>query len=230
MIKRFTAFFLALFIMVPNIKSEGVLNTSTPDQLFSLGVRIGFNTSNKTFANTPSTLYNNNSWGTGFNLGVVANLNFKEYLSIQPGLFFESRSGNYTYLYWYNDYFGEYQEHWAMGHQRSYNVTVPVMAIVKFKLSENLKTSVELGPYFQYIFKYDASLLTVPYQVPQTTTFATYLAEPRSVDGGLKMGAGIQFLKHYYLGVHYLAGFCNAWRLPEGGKKKEWTFTVGYDF
>ena len=230
MMKRLFLCMAALAVITIQIQGQRFLDTSAPSQFFTVGARVGINTSNCSFPTTPSTLYNNNSWGTGFDAGVIANLNIREYLSIQPGLFFESRSGNYSYLYWYYDFKEDYQEYWDMGHQRSYNFTIPVMAIVKFKIMDKFKPMAEFGPYFQYTLKHNGDGIVVPYQVPQTTTFSTFVAKHNNFDFGFKMGIGLQFFDHYYFGVHYLAGASNSWKEPQGGKNKEWSFTIGYDF
>lgn len=226
---------LVLLIIVASLsffesKAEGVIDTSPAEKLFSIGVRLGFNTGNTTFPNTSLNLYNNNSWGLGFTGGVVANINIKEYISIQPGFFFDMKSGGYSYLYWYNNQNGEYQEYWRMGHSRNYNMTVPVMAVVKFDINDNMKFTSELGPYFQYKFKETGIDLEIPYQVDQTTTFSSYIAEKNNFDAGVKIGGGILIRNHFYFGAHYLAGFAKAWKVPQGGHNKEWTFTIGYDF
>lgn len=229
MIKRIALIIGVVIVSMQSMHGQSVFDKSDPNQFFTIGARIGFNTSSNSFPNTPTTLYNNNSWGTGFDAGLVASLNIKNYLSIQPGFFFESRSGNYSYLYWYNDYYGKYQEHWDMGHYRSFNFTVPIMAIVKFDVLDKLTPMLEVGPYFQYSFKNTGIDNEIPFQLPQTTAFSSYKAEKNKIDIGVKMGVGMEFLKHYYIGVHYLAGACKVWKQPSGGKNKEWMFTIGYD-
>ena len=67
------------------------IDTSTADNFMTLGARIGFNTSNATRDKEPA-LTNLDSWGTGFDAGVVVSLNFLNCVSVQPGFFFESRT------------------------------------------------------------------------------------------------------------------------------------------
>ena len=213
------------------INAQEFFDTSGPSSRFTLSARMGINTSNRTFPSGHYNLWNKNSWGLGFNIGVLANLNFKEYFSLQPGIFYESRSGDFSYVTDYLDGLNQNQTHYEMGHLRSYYVTIPLMAIVKFNLASNIKWSAELGPYFQYCFSESGqNNVTVLYRLPQSNLYATYTAQHRSMDAGLKIGTGLQVYKHYYVGVHYLAGFCSAWKLPEGGKNKSWQFTLGYDF
>ena len=165
------------------------------------------------------------------NIGALVNLNFKEYLTLQPGIFFESRSGDYSYLTSYLNYLGKEDNHYELGHIRGYYITIPVMGVVKFNLAETIKWSVEFGPYFQVGLKQTGvNNVTVLYRLPQSNAYSKYTAKHSSVDVGLKMGTGLRFYEHYYVGVHYLAGLCNAWSQPSGGKNKSWAFTVGYDF
>lgn len=219
---------------IPSVaKGQQFFDTSDAPKFFTLGARLGFNTSNRTF---PKGKYSNfivTSWGTGFDAGVVANLNFKEYLTLQPGFFFESRSGNLVNI---ADYYIDnvidplfMTTYYALGHRRDYYFTIPVMGVVKFNLADKIKWNVELGPYFQILLKETGGQNNVilwdyiPAQV-------SYLAQHRSFDVGLKMGTGLQLYSHYYIGVHYQAGLCDAWKLPSGGKNKAWMFTLGYDF
>ena len=214
-----------------SLKAQEFFDTEDAPQFFSLSARIGFNTSNKTFPAGHFNLWNHNSWGTGLNIGALANLNFKEYLSLQPGIFFESRSGDYSYLTNYLNYLNEQDTHYEMGHIRGYYITVPVMAIVKFNLAENIKWMVELGPYLQLALKQTGvNNVNVLYRLPQSNTYSSYKANHRSFDAGLKIGTGLRLYEHYYVGVHYMAGLCHAWSLPQGGKNKSWVFSVGYVF
>ncbi|MCH5230898.1 MAG: PorT family protein [Muribaculaceae bacterium] len=222
--------FVALF-SVGTVKGQDFFDTSDATKFFTLGGRIGFNTSNRTFPSGHFNQWSNNSWGIGFNVGAVANLNFKEYLTLQPGIFYESRSGNYAYLTEYINYYGTTSSYYEMGHLRAYYITVPVLGVVKFNLADYIKWSVEFGPYFQVKLKETGqNNVTVLYREPQSNQYLQYTARHRNYDIGFKMGSGLQFFQHYYVGFHYLAGVCNAWKLPSGGRNKSWMFTVGYDF
>ena len=230
--KIFIKIIIGIILLIPSkINAQEFFDTSQATSFFSLGARLGFNTSNKTFPSGYYNIWNNNSWGTGFTGGIIANLNFREYLSIQPGLFYESRSGDYNYFTEYLNTFNEATVHYDMGHVNTYNVTVPIMAIVKFNLADYIKWSVELGPYVQYTFKQiGQNNIEILYRLPQSSSYSSYIAAHKDYDVGLKLGSGLQFFRHYYIGFHYMAGLMNAWNLPPGGKKKSWQFTVGYDF
>ena len=219
------------FLCPPIVRAQEFFDTSEASTFCSFSARLGFNTSNKTFPDGYFTLWNHNSWGTGVNVGGLVNLNFREYLSLQPGLFIESRSGDYAYLTNYLNYATKEDTHYQMGHLRGYYVTIPVMAIVKFNLAENIKWSVELGPYFQWAGRQTGdNNIIVLYRLPQNTGYSQYTAKHETLDAGAKVGTGLQFFQHYYIGMHYLAGFRHTWKQPEGGKNKSWVFTLGYDF
>ena len=220
------------------MNAQPFFDTSDAPQLFTFGGRIGFNTSNRTFPAGNYSNYMMTSWGTGFNIGAVANMNFKEYLSLQPGFFFESRSGNLVnivdyYTETYNPSTGQFETlektHYEVNHLRAYYFTIPIMGIAKFNLAENIKWMVEFGPYLQFCLK-ETGENNVEMLTTQGLNYRTYVAEHHGFDVGLKMGTSLKLYDHYYVGVHYLAGLTNAWKYPSGGKNKSWMFTVGYDF
>lgn len=230
--KKLTPIILVIlsFLNCGTLNAQEFFDTSRPSNLFNLSVRVGFNTSNRTFPSGAYNAWNHNSWGLGFNMGVVADINIKDYLSIQPGLFYESRSGDFAYLTNYLDIANQTQTHYELGHLRAYYLTVPIMMVFKLNLSSKIKWLIDLGPYYQLKLKetgnYDISVL---YRLPESTTYGEYKAENKNYDVGLKIGSGLQFLRHYYIGVHYLAGFMDAWKLPAGGRNKSWEFTIGYE-
>ena len=212
-------------------QAEDFFSTSDADQLFNLGVRVGVNTSNRTVKNTVANIWNVNSWGTGFDAGVVADINFKNYISIQPGFFYESRSGAFAYQSAaYNDAGDPYVKT-QVGKGREYLFTVPIVASVHFNIIDELRWNVDFGPYMQFKLKstFDGKF---SYPEPTLNGGIGYFGDVKTsrFDLGFKMGTGLDIYKHYYVGVHYLAGLTHAWKLPSGGKNKSWMFTVGYDF
>lgn len=227
---------LALFCALSSIISsrcyaQEFFDTSESANFFTFGARLGFNTSNRTFPAGHHNLWNHNSWGLGFNLGVQGNINFRDYLTIQPGIFFTSHCGNYSYVTEYLDYIDQVQTHYEMGNYRSYYVTIPLMGIVKFNISSQLKWLVEAGPYYQlYLSGTGQDNINVIYRLPQSNQYDQYTAQLKKYDVGLKIGTGFRAFGHYYIGMHYLAGFMDAWKLPVGGRNKSWEFTLGYDF
>lgn len=200
-------------------------------KFFTFGARIGLNTSNRTVADKSCPgYYHNESWGTGFDLGVVANLNFRDFISLQPGFFFESRSGSFVLMDKASDGFG------LAGKRRSYNFTVPVIAVFGFNVTDDLRWTVEVGPYVSFLL--DSEMKNVHSLNEATAAVPLYAKKPASADFGFKMGTGLKLLSHYYIGAHYMAGCTDAWKNGAegimsknfGGVTKAWVFTLGYDF
>lgn len=223
--------------------AQSFFDTSTPSQLINFGARIGVNSSNRTVSDDFYNLWNKNSWGTGFDLGVVADINIRQYLSVQPGIFFQSRSGDYTYCsrLWVptvgtdGTITSEGQDLVQYGHGRTYNLYIPVVASVRFNLGSKVKWSVDVGPYvnFQLHSQGTPEVYKLKYAgIDGTPAYVEkHSAERNNVDFGFKLGTGFQFFSHYYIGVHYMAGATDVWK-TEGmnGRNKAWTFTAGYDF
>ena len=68
--------------------AQEFFDTGEPEEVFELGARLGINTSNSVTKKDFAPVYNHCSWGTGFDAGIVANLNILNYISVQPGFFF----------------------------------------------------------------------------------------------------------------------------------------------
>ena len=202
------------------------IDTGTADSFMNFGARIGFNTSNAT-TGLEGAAANLDSWGTGFDLGVVANLNFMQCLSVQPGFFFESRSHNYSYVTRPGTVL-EANTH-EYGHTRNTQFKVPVMAVFTMDPVENVRWSIDFGPVFNFgIGGSDKGTYEVADQLRSYKD--GYYDQRAKFDLGLKMGTGLTVLEHYYLGLHYEAGTCHVWKGHKGGHNKSWQFTLGYNF
>lgn len=231
-------------LMAGSASAQEFFSTASPDSDFTFGARIGLNTANRTVSHEAMPGYNVQSWGTGFDLGAVVNINIKNYLSLQPGLFFESRSGDYTFVTPVADenLDGTSGLIYATqaGHLRNYNFTVPVMASFHFNLSPDIRWDVEAGPYFQFLLgsSLKNKALTSTFGNAEPLDEPLFTRKPKGFDFGLKFGTGLRLFGHYTVAVHYEAGFLHAWKNLEygnltysyGGCNKAWLFTVGYDF
>lgn len=205
-------------------------STEQPESLFDIGLRAGVNTSNRNIHKNTFDIWNRNSWGTGFNIGAVVNLNFRDYISIQPGIFFDSRSGSWAYA----SSEGTDLNAGALtqfGKGRTYNINIPVLCAIHFNVTDNLRWNIEAGPYLQVKLKNDINgKFSYPARVSDhDTEYAT--ASLRTCDFGFKFGSSLDILYHYNVGIHYLAGCLDVWN-PSflGGRNKEWSFTIGYNF
>lgn len=218
------------------------LDTSAAPNLVTFGARIGVNSSNVTVSDDMFDLWNKNSWGTGFDLGVVADINIRNYIAIQPGIFFQSRSGDYTYAsrFWVptegedGTISNEARDMVQYGHLRSYNIYVPILASVRFNISDKVRWSVDVGPYFNIKLKSTGNgyIYDLRYEgIDKLATLHRTETERRGFDFGFKLGTGFKFFNHYYLSVHYMAGATDAWKTTGmGGRNKAWVFSAGYDF
>ncbi len=217
--------------------AEDFFSTDPVEKTFTFGARIGINTSNRTMDKQSMMEYNRQNWGTGFDVGFLANINFRNYLTIQPGVFFETRNGNYSIanIYGTDSYVVQ------NGDRRTYNLTIPVLASVHFNITDDIRWDVEAGPYVSFVMgsKIDDKLVIFaedPSDAGQNR--AEMDMKPKSTDFGLKFGTGLRILDHYYVGVHYMAGLVDGWKDHKvgnvkyslGGCTKAWVFTVGYDF
>lgn len=231
---KLRAFLSAIILAAAALSSAAsdLISTAPPSSLFNIGVRIGVNNSNRTFPAEGFNTWNVNSWGSGFDAGIVVNLNMKEFLAIQPGIFFDSRSGNYAYVQKFINRQNEDDNLTQLGHLRTYNITIPVMLSFRLNLAPSFQLIPEIGPYAQFKLKAsDSGKIDVVSQPEGTNLIYVDTAKSKFADFGLKIGAALSFRSRYSVGVHYLAGACDVWKEPvKGGKNKEWLFTVGYDF
>lgn len=224
---------------VAGASAADFFSTEECEDLFTFGARIGVNTSNRTIKDSAyPDCYHNESWGTGFDIGAVASINIRDYIAIQPGFFFQSRGGSYTLMGTARDSAlpDDGSEIAQAGKRRSYNFTIPIMAILRFNLTDDLRWHVEAGPYVSFVL--DSSLKNKRFVVNGTSETPLFMQKAANVDFGVKMGTALQILDHYYVGVHYMAGCIPAWKDREvgnitktyGGLTKAWVFSIGYDF
>lgn len=209
------------------LSAQEWVDTSEAEKMITLGARLGFNTSNSTRSGK-NALTNLDAWGTGFDAGVVVNLNLMNCLTVQPGFFFESRSHNYSYVQSSGSELIPYNVH-EYGHTRNTTFKVPVMGVFYLNPMEGLRWSFEFGPTFTFgLGGSDKGTFEIG---PDSKKFSDgYYDNRNKFDFSLKMGTGVQVLDHYYLGIHYEAGCNKVWKHGLSGRNKAWTFTIGYDF
>ncbi len=213
--------------------AQEFLDTEPAEYPFTFSVRAGVNTSNSTFPSGIFNQWNHNSWGTGVDAGIAVDLNMREYFSIQPGIFFQSRSGNYAYAHMFYNNDNQEDDFTQLGHYRSYNINIPILFSARFNLSQSLRWIVEAGPYFQWTF-HNTGKNKITAIRPQTSPISpvyTIHPETKPIDIGLKFGSGFKINDLISLYVHYMAGCRRVWKAPvAGGHNKAWVFSVGYDF
>lgn len=214
-------------------------STAECPSFLDFGVRLGVNTSNRTISTDAfPNCYSHENWGTGFDLGVVADLNIRDYIAIQPGVFFGMQRGTFTLM---GSPAGsglpdDGSQTAQAGSRRSFGITVPVVATVRFNITDDLRWSVDAGPYVAFTLGSSVKTRALVSDSPDPTPL--FSQKPASVDFGFKMGTGLQLKGRYYIGAHYMAGCLGAWKdrtignltKTYGGVTKTWTFTLGYDF
>lgn len=230
--KRFLAALAIATATIIPATAQDFFSTEDAEQLFNFGVRVGVNTSNRTLTSSTAFKWNHNSWGTGFDAGVVADINFKNFISVQPGFFFESRSGAFAYeTVDYSNLNEFYEEMFQLGKGREYLFTIPIVGSIHFNIMDDFRWNVDFGPYFQFKLR---STFDQKFDYPMVYPYGTHYinnVKTAKADVGLKMGTSIDLFHHYHVGVHYLAGLCHAWNPGElGGHNKSWVFTIGYNF
>lgn len=209
-----------------SVSAVGFFSTAAPDKLFSFGVRVGINTTNQTVGKDMFETWNVSSWGTGFTAGVVAPINFRDFFAIEPGFFYESRSGDYAYA----DPAVSGAQNVELGHYRLYNFVIPVLAKVRFNLTSKVVWSLDFGPYYSLRLNSTNRYLSINSGVEdEDAPFP--LGKRKGSDFGFKFGSGLRLMNHFYVGVHYSAGTLNVWKDKDlGGRNKGWTFSAGWDF
>lgn len=222
------------------------LDAGLPDRLFVLGVRAGVNTSNLS-DNYSSSIqdmrWTHNQWKAGMSMGLVCDINIRNFLTLQPGFFFQRRNHDYKYMLTNDnaDYITYYE-----GNRSSTYFQIPILASVRTKINEYIQWQVDFGPYFLYGLggddKYECLSIQMLSELERVQSFTNkkdYFGDDGAVkdyDWGFKIGTGLVILEHYYVGVHYEAGCRNVFKAVEDSRKKysgynkAWQFTVGYNF
>lgn len=228
-------------LSVVGASAADFFSNTRPDNFLTVGARLGVNTTNRTLKDgaVPYSEHREN-WGTGFDIGAVADIRIRDFISVQPGFFFESRSGSYTLM---RDVFlpGPDETIYSiqqaqMGKRHSWNFTIPILAVVSFNVTDNLRWNVEAGPYVSFVL--GSELSSTRYFLGGYGNEPIFNQKAATVDFGFKLGTSFDLFNNYYLGVHYMAGCVPAWKDKSvgnyhqdfGGVTKGWIFSIGYNF
>lgn len=225
------------------------IDTSNADKQIGIGVRFGINSSSLTnnFRSVyPSVNKCLTEWGTGFETGLVVNLNIKNFFTIQPGFLFQNKSLDYTLI---NSDASNGTLANMFAHSRYYYFQVPILASFRFNLGDDLKLLAEAGPYFGFGLGGDTKYEQISTVIGEGKSELRYLNYKRNFfgksdgvtvshnkfDWGFKFGVGVLFREHYSFTIYYNAGCKNiannsVFSVNPVNKTKEWSFTLGYDF
>lgn len=198
---------------------------------FSLGARVGFNSSN--FAEARSALsLNQPQWKKGFIAGIEMDIPLLMGFHLAPGFYFDHRNNDYSAVSGNVQTFGSVSSSWFQFQlMASYHISPLSFTTVCF----------DFGPYLAYGFggsdkfqqvTFDSLLPAVASAKFSTSTFGHDGSYFRT-DWGFKMGVGLLLARHYYLGAHYVAGARNLSihkSAIDNSKSRSWEFTLGYNF
>lgn len=219
-------------------------DTSMPERLFTFGLRASVNTSNLSdnYGSAIEDIHlKQNKWKAGFSFGAVVDLHVRNFFALQPGLFIQTRNNSYSYLLANekNGYFSVYE-----GDRNSCHLQVPILASLRMPINASIQWQIDFGPYFLFGLGgdnecdyYSLSFSDAALKNEQASIKTDYFGRDgfaKDYDWGFKMGTGVVYNNHYYIGIHYEAGCRNVIKDKAGydfsGRNKAWTFSLGYNF
>ncbi len=233
--KRILPFLLLLCAFVPSAEAA-FFSTAPAPEIIQVGVRAGLNTSTQTIDRDCFSNWSTSGWGTGFQLGVDVPLGILDFLSVQPGFYYQLRSGNYAV--------SASSQTGQMGHYTMSYLSIPVTVQINFNLNDNLRWSVEAGPYFSWRIgshHNSASISPTPVSIGDdqgvvvipgaSDTYNVGTLAKQKKDYGMKIGTFFLFAHKWYAGLHYYAGMTRVYKEKElGGSNQQWSLSLGYNF
>ena len=241
MLKRLLTVAVIASASAAGLMADDFFSTDKCDTFMDLGVRLGVNTSNRTIGKDAfAGAYHHENWGCGFDFGAVATLNIRDYIAIQPGVFFSHRAGSFTLMadgIANPEYPDQTYSVSQAGTRKTENLVIPVMAVVRLNVTDNVRWNVEAGPYLSILLSSSIRNKRV-YSSETLDPTPLFTTTPSGCDFGFKLGTGLQLFDHWYVGVHYMAACTHAWKEQKvgsyhkdfGGLAKGWLFSIGYDF
>ncbi len=227
---------LLVAALTPAVANARFFSTAAPEDFIQVGIRAGLNTSTQTIDRDLFPNWSSSGWGTGFHAGVEVPLGIFDFLSIQPGFFYQLRSGDYAV--------SSTSQTAQMGHYSMSYISIPVTVQINFNINERLRWSVEAGPYFSWRFgSHHSSAVVKPegYNIatpdgdvainPPTIDYPVGTLAKQKKDFGLKIGTFFLFDRHWYAGLHYYGGMTRVYKDKNlGGSNLQWSLTLGYNF
>ncbi|MCD8281714.1 MAG: PorT family protein [Prevotella sp.] len=191
------------------------------------GVRAGFNLSNQHG-------YGENAGSKpGFHVGVVADIPIiSQYFYVQPGLYYTMKGYKASYSDSDDGYYWKETEKTTPSF-----LEIPILLSGRYAFNDKVGVQVDFGPYL-------AIGIAGKYKDEETETYdgetdtdkydCDYFGDKKGIGGkrfdfGLSVGAGVTFVKHYYLGLHYELGLTNAYKY-EKIKNRNFMISLGYNF
>lgn len=248
--KKLILFCVIALFSISAYSQKRFLDTSRPDKFISFGVRAGLNSSgldNNYLSAQPEMIQNKFYWRMGGQIGGSADLYIRNFLALQTGFFWENRSFDCALMA--ADSEADYMGSMFVNARFNY-LHIPVMLSLKFNILPDLMSELDLGVYYaigvggkkkqhSYIaFADDGSELIFDTSDTETGYFNAdskdFLAVRKS-DFGLKVGTGLTFFKHYFIGVYYQRSLKNIAQQNPGSPHFEfhnscWNVSLGYNF
>lgn len=222
-----------------NAKAAGFIDMRAPDRFIVAGARVGMNISTLTFSPDYFNLENTANWDKGALIGAVADIYIRNFVSLQPGFFFDIRKSGYSvgsshYIPHLNaEERFEYREIYQWGDITTCNLLFPSLIRFHFNPGKNVTWNPAVGPY--YNIRLSMSGAPKAYHTHVEETGGYYFKESNGpwnrAELGIMAGMGFTFFRHYSISAYYLVGLRNAWSMKGwGGRNKAWTFMIGYNF
>ena len=191
------------------------LNASAQNNV-TFGIRAGLNIANITTSGSQTNASINLGSRVGFHIGAIADIPVAENFYIQPGLFFSQKG------------FSTDATNQSSAEGKPLYLEVPVLASYRIKASDEVNISLEAGPYLAYGIGGSGTLSSGN----QTASGDYFDDDTNRFDAGLKIGAGVTFSQHYYVGMAYEWGFVNLLKDYDNIslKNKNLMISLGHNF
>lgn len=234
---------LALAVAALSVFAAEFVDKSASSKVISFGVRFGYNTSGQHASLNGLPGKKDFDWGSGWTAGAVIDLNVRNYFSIQPGIFYENRSFDYSII---DSNRNTQSLNNTLGHARFNSFTIPILASFKFNISNAMQWVAEAGPYFAFGLGGDedieeiSTLVSSSPDTPSSYKYQTYKRDyygdnsewqHKKFHWGLKIGTGLKFLRNFSAMIHYQMGLKNISKHPDWSvKERNFSVSLGYDF
>ena len=225
-------------------------DTSRSDKLLSVGLRMGLNSSgvHTNYLDVQSEVVQNNFyWRMGGQIGAVVDLHIRRFFGIEVGLFSENRSYDCALMgaNIQDDYMGS-----RFVHSRFTYLSVPVSLSFKCNILKGAVMQFDIGSYWAYgiagkkrmdsyiSFGGEGGQLVFDRSSTKDNYFGAdpkdFLAVNRT-DVGVRIGTGLTFFDHYFIGLYYQNSIRNNAKNREGSphykiRNRGWDISLGYNF
>ncbi len=182
-----------------------------------------------------------------YHVGVIVDIPvFKEYLYIQPGLYFTQKG----YKFKEQSFWDDEEESWKTSMNPTY-MEIPILISGRYNINSNVQLQVSFGPYLAVGLggKFKDTEREGPYKYEDTYKIFKKERDDdysdkdddeglgyKRFDAGLSFGAGVLLKKHYFIGFQYELGLVNIkpsdWKKwwGESAQNRNFMLSVGYNF